>query len=139
MKTNGDFLRNLARRIVERSRARTRLPVERWRDGIGWEGHLQASNLGRLRSIPRKGRRTAKILTQRFGGREGYKTVYIAHLGMKNRTRMVHKLVADAWLGPCPPGQRIYHNSGVLSDNSVTNLSYGPPKREYILEESKNA
>ena len=39
--------------------------------------------------------------------------------------RRVHKLVAEAFLGPCPDGQEVRHWNGDHLDNHVSNLLYG--------------
>lgn len=55
---------------------------------------------------------------------KGYVTVGI-RVGGKSRPVGVHQLVADAFLGPCPPGQQVRHLDGCPSNNRVTNLAYG--------------
>jgi hypothetical protein len=41
------------------------------------------------------------------------------------RTILVHRLVAAAWIGPRPDGQQVRHGPNGVSDNSVSNLCYG--------------
>ena len=43
----------------------------------------------------------------------------------KARQRPVHSLVAEAFIGPCPPGQEVRHGPGGSLDNRLVNLSYG--------------
>jgi hypothetical protein len=38
----------------------------------------------------------------------------------------VHQLVAEAFIGPCPPGRKLVHLNGSRSDNRLVNLSYVP-------------
>jgi hypothetical protein len=38
---------------------------------------------------------------------------------------MIHKLVAEAFIGPCPEGQEVRHGPKGYADNSVGNLCYG--------------
>lgn len=45
--------------------------------------------------------------------------------GGKRTTKQVHRLVAEAWIGPCPNGQEVCHGEGGQLDNSVSNLRYG--------------
>lgn len=40
-------------------------------------------------------------------------------------TFRVHRLVAEAFLGPCPDGMEIRHLDGQRDNNAVSNLSYG--------------
>jgi len=41
-------------------------------------------------------------------------------------TEYVHQLVAEAFIGPCPPGQKLVHLNGIFSDNRLVNLAYVP-------------
>lgn len=36
-----------------------------------------------------------------------------------------HRMVAEAWLGPCPKGQLVRHLDGNAGNNRVVNLAYG--------------
>jgi hypothetical protein len=51
--------------------------------------------------------------------------------------RAVHKLVAEAFLGPCPPGQQVRHLDGNNQNNAATNLTYGT-KRENELDKMRH-
>jgi hypothetical protein len=42
--------------------------------------------------------------------------------------RYAHRLVAEAFLGPCPDGQEVRHKDGDRSNNHLSNLCYGTPK-----------
>lgn len=59
--------------------------------------------------------------------RKGYRTVSIVLTNGKSRPVGVHRLVADAFHGPCPKGQQVRHMNGIPSDNSPDNLRYGTP------------
>jgi hypothetical protein len=37
---------------------------------------------------------------------------------------MVHAMVAEAFIGPCPAGLEVNHRNGVKIDNAVANLEY---------------
>lgn len=43
-------------------------------------------------------------------------------------SRKVHRLVAEAFLGPSPKGMEVCHNNGFKCDNYVTNLRYDTHK-----------
>lgn len=47
----------------------------------------------------------------------------------KRRTRTIHRMVAEAFLGSCPEGCEVRHLDGNPSNNSLSNLAYGT-KRE---------
>lgn len=38
----------------------------------------------------------------------------------------VHQLVAEAFIGPCPPGHKLVHLNGIHDDNHLVNLAYVP-------------
>jgi hypothetical protein len=40
---------------------------------------------------------------------------------------LLHRLVLEAFRGPCPPGHEACHNNGVRHDNRITNLRWGTP------------
>ena len=69
---------------------------EEWKPVVGYEGLYEVSNLGRVKSLPRNGTiKTEKILRQYENG-YGY-----LHVGLRNnglKTKLVHRLVADAFL-----------------------------------------
>lgn len=103
--------------------------TEEWRDVPGWEAY-EVSNTGRVRSKDRhithsNGTRRIyhgkelKCYTQHDGYRQ-------AHLRNQSRTRNthVHRLVAEAFLGPCPDGYEVCHCDGNPSNNHVSNLRY---------------
>jgi hypothetical protein len=39
---------------------------------------------------------------------------------------MVHDVIAEAFLGPCPEGMEVRHSNGDLLDNRASNLAYVP-------------
>lgn len=102
--------------------------VEEWRSVPGYEGQYEVSSLGRVRSLDRPVRirggsyRVSKgrVLTPlRHTG--GYDAV---HLGRKNQ-RLVHELVALAFIGDRPPGAVTRHLDGDPTNNRVDNLAWG--------------
>jgi len=80
---------------------------ERWRDIPGYEDYYAVSNLGRVRSIGgRKYRRKDLILSAIPNNIYGHLSVNLYKRGTR-RTFTVHRLVAAAWIGPCPDGQQV--------------------------------
>jgi hypothetical protein len=54
---------------------------------------------------------------------QGYKKVCVkTYAGIKNR--LVHRLVMEAWVGPCPEGCVTNHKNGNKTDNRLENLEY---------------
>lgn len=63
---------------------------------VGYEGLYEVSNLGRVKSLPRNGTiKTERYLIQKENG-YGYLQVGLRNNGLK--TKLVHRLVADAFL-----------------------------------------
>lgn len=91
--------------------------VEQWRAVDGWP--YEVSSSGRVRRVG--GRLIAAVLS-----RYGYLT---ASLWARPRrwNPFVHKLVAGAFLGPCPDGFGVNHRDGKKTNNSVQNLEYVTP------------
>lgn len=103
--------------------------VEDWRDIPGWQGYYQASSLGRIRSMDRKvkiGRtnplRRGKVLSPGFNDK-GYKLVVLCREG-KNRTRLLHRLVAQAFIENPLGLAEVDHVNLVKTDNRADNLCW---------------
>jgi hypothetical protein len=92
------------------------LSPKTWRDVVGYEGRYQVSNAGAV-----KNSRTGLVL-QPLPSSGGYRRVDLC--GQVVRHRLVHVLVADAFLGPCPPGHERNHRDGDKTNNAVENLEY---------------
>ena len=95
---------------------------EVWRDVPGYEGLYQVSTLGRVKSVPKAVRYgfnfryvRAKILKPR-PDEAGYLQVVLCK-GKTHRQFMVHRLVLEAFVGPCPEGMEGCHHP----DNDITN------------------
>lgn len=94
---------------------------EEWVPCREFPDHYEISSLGRVRR---------KLATS--GGRAGrvrkgvtHRTGYVQFmLSAANRQYMRdgHRLVADAFLGPIPPGMQVNHKNGDKGDNRVENL-----------------
>jgi hypothetical protein len=106
---------------------------EEWRPVVGFERLYEVSDQGRVKSLPRAGgrRSPAYVLTPKLHDSRDpnrpYLDVHLHDAGGKARTRKVHRLVAEAFLGPRPKGQVIRHGLGGPSDNRLVNLCYGTP------------
>lgn len=58
----------------------------------------------------------------------GYLRVGLRKNGKTYSSRLCHRLVAEAFLGPCPDGKVVCHNNGIPSDSRIENLRYGTMK-----------
>ena len=100
-----------------------------WRDiaihcGI-YVGKYQVSDSGEVRAHPEsrlRGMRPGRILFQSFDNR-GYAQVQLWSR-CKARTVKVHRLVADAFLGPRPLDMTVNHIDGDKLNNSAENLEF---------------
>lgn len=102
--------------------------MEQWRPIAGHDGY-EVSDEGRVRSVDRTvvdtlGRsrfHRGKVLN--FGtASKGYIAV---RLGWRKPYLYVHRLVLEAFVGPCPAGQECLHGNGIPSDNRLRNLRWG--------------
>jgi hypothetical protein len=78
-------------------------------------GQFEVSNRGGLR-------RDGQPVTP-SENRGGYLQVTVSVFGTP-RTVGVHRLVADAFIGPCPAGHDVDHINGDRKDNRLSNLRY---------------
>lgn len=107
---------------------------EVWRPIPLTRNTYEASSLGRIRSVTRlirgRGRwgeflrpRTGRVLRQQLK-RNGYCHVAVGLGSGHTTTFRVHKLIADAFHGPCPDGFEINHKDGNRANNRPDNLEY---------------
>lgn len=104
--------------------------VEEWRPVVGYEGWYSVSNLGRVRRDVGGTRTYAGRICKPYERREGYQFVGIcagSHSSLKHRS--VHQLVAEAFIGPRPPGTGVNHLNNIRSDNRPENLEWATPKQ----------
>lgn len=93
---------------------------ETWKPVVGYEGRYEVSDLGNVRSL-RFGKQ--RVLKPRSGnGAAGHLAVTLP----KRKNHYVHRMVAEAFLGPCPEdGWVVCHNDGNSGNNHLTNLRWG--------------
>jgi HNH endonuclease/NUMOD4 motif len=89
---------------------------EHWLPIRGYEELYWVSNLGNVRSI------RVDYLIGDFD-RCGYRRVVLHNSGNKKRF-LVHRLVADAFIGPREGKMTVNHKNGHKYDNSADNLEY---------------
>ncbi len=87
------------------------------------DGNHEISTDGLVRrATPGRGTYVGKIFKVRPGN-QGYRVVGY-YFGKKYVLRKVHKLVAEAFMPPCPPGMEINHIDGDKMNASLLNLEY---------------
>lgn len=92
-----------------------------WRAIPGYEGEYEVSDDGRVRNV-----RTMHVLRPSLNG-PGYRQVNL-HVDGVRKTRAVHALVAEAFIGPRPDGLVTRHLDGDELNNHPSNLVYGTPR-----------
>jgi hypothetical protein len=105
------------------------MSAETWARVTGWP--YEVSTHGRIRSTDRTvvrsdgQRRTYKGITLKPGRMPtGHLCVILSYPGQRWTAR-VHRLVAAAFLGPCPEGKEVRHLDGNPANNDLSNLAYG--------------
>jgi len=102
----------------------TRDVEELWRPVVGFDGY-EVSNHGRVRSRLR--RSAARLLKPKFD-KNGYREVSLGDGQGGHKYRRVHRLVLEAFVGPCPPGMLCRHfPDRDPNNNRLDNLSWGTP------------
>lgn len=96
--------------------------LEVWADVVGFEHRYMVSSLGRVKSVPRKGRRS-EIIMKPVVQRSGHAQVKLCAGGTITHA-LVHRLVLEAFVGPCPEEHEACHGDRGVSDNSLANLRW---------------
>lgn len=102
-----------------------------WRAVVGYEGMYEVSDTGEVRSVARTVQRSngadqlvaGKTLTK-HPDRRGYHLVSLTR-DHKAVHRRVHRLVLEAFAGPCPEGHEGLHGDGDMHNNHRSNLRWG--------------
>lgn len=96
-------------------------PIEEvWRPVAETGGQYEVSSTGRVRSwVSRWGPRTSPKVLKPTPAAHGYLQVCLP-----SGKKAVHRLVADAFIGPCPDGYEVAHNDGNNQNNAAVNLRY---------------
>lgn len=92
------------------------LLLEHWKPVVGFEGHYEVSNTGRIYSVKNQ-------KAMRPWGQNGYFQTGICLKGVVYR-KYIHELVAGAFIGTRPLGLDINHKDGYKRNNRPTNLEY---------------
>lgn len=94
---------------------------ESWRSVPGYEGHYEVSDQGRVRSL--KYFPNVHVMSP-YGNRGGYRMIDLS-IGGERETHLVHRVVLQAFVGPCPAGMECCHRNGQRADNRLANLRWG--------------
>ena len=115
--------------------------AENWRPVPGWEEFYEVSDCGRVKSLSRTttcvgrwGKSVSRIEPERIlkpaaaGG--GYLFIGLRLKGV-SKPAYIHRLVLEAFIGPCPKGQEACHNNGERTDNRLGNLRWDTRKNNH--------
>lgn len=104
---------------------------EEWKDIIGFGDIYQISNYGNVKVLShiesmkngKKRNKSEKIIKIRPDSRNKYLLVDLGSISKGTRkTRLVHRLVATAFLGAIPKGMEVNHIDGNHKNNHYSNL-----------------
>lgn len=109
-------------------------------DSIQWKKYNESenkeyyvSNIGTLKSIGKKSGSITYLSLNRKNNK-GYRITGYRDENGKVRDRTIHRIVAEAFIGPIPEGMVVNHKNGNILDNRVENLEIVTP-----LENSQHA
>lgn len=120
--------------------------MENWKAIPGFEGFYEVSDQGRVRSVERtvtvRGRsdgQTAKIIRERIlkPGLSSGRPVVNLRSDTDRRHALVHHLVLEAFVGPCPDGMECRHLDDKRRNNALRNLEWGT-RRENMADRKRN-
>lgn len=92
--------------------------VEEWRPVVGYEGYYQVSNKGRVRNA-----KTLRVLKTWINNGGAHMVTFSVNKKRKGCT--ISRLVAAAFIGPCPENSIVLHGKKGRNYHGVDNLSYG--------------
>lgn len=105
-----------------------------WKDVVGYEGLYRVSSKGKVRSLDRtvidaRGHKRTFLgqPMKLVEDKDGYLLVSLCKNG-KSKLSKVHRLVLEAFVGPCPPGLICRHEDDNPKNNNVSNLSWATHK-----------
>lgn len=103
------------------------LQLERWKDVVGFDGY-EVSDLGRVRSWFKSGGRGSRADKPRLLKLRPLKNYPYLRVGLTRDNRIhdkrVHRLVLEAFVGPCPEGMECSHADDNKYNNRLVNLSW---------------
>jgi hypothetical protein len=90
---------------------------EVWKPVVGYEGHYEVSDMGRVRSLKRKKIKYIKP----YLSSEGYYK-FSLYLNSKLKQCSAHRIIYEAFVKQIDEGLAIDHINGIRTDNRIANL-----------------
>ena len=104
------------------------MALEIWKEVVGYEGHYEVSNYGRVKSLGNDRTKKEKILKPGKDDR-GYLLVYLYKDG-KRFNKKVSRLVAEAFISNPKNKRTVNHINGIKDDNRVENLEWASDREQ---------
>ena len=114
--------------------------MENWKPVVGYEGYYEVSDCGEVRSLPRETTLVldGKTYTRLVRGVElkpyrtnsGHLRINLNRSGKVVRG-LIHRLVLESFVGPCPDGMECCHWDGDPGNNNLENLRWGTHKENF--------
>lgn len=99
--------------------------IEIWKPIINYEGLYEISNYGKIKRFNRDKRyKSFKILKPQKTNKYGHKHIDLTKNNIRD-SHLVHRLVLETFVGPCPLGMECRHLDGNPSNNRLDNLRWG--------------
>lgn len=106
--------------------------MEEWRAVVGFEDEYEVSSFGAIKSKARMAKRTSKLgrqadyrvperILKPWAASNGYLEIYLCRSG-KRSVKLVHRIVAEAFIGAIADGLEVCHWNGIRDDNRAVNL-----------------
>lgn len=94
--------------------------MERWLPIVGWPDY-HVSSFGRVKST-KHGR---QLIRKTGVTQQRYHNVTLVRSPHERKAFYVHRLVLEAFVGPCPIGEECRHLDGDKNNNRLDNLAWG--------------
>lgn len=100
------------------------MTAEEWRPVLGYVGHYEVSNLGRVRSLDRLDRRGHRLSGQMRKPVVNRYAYVMLCVDDQRKLARVHTLVLEAFVSPRPDGLEACHGDGDPLNNRLSNLRW---------------